>query len=291
MGGIRSIAVLFHERDRHALTAWYRVWAMAPHWRERGITVEPVWGIGRSIEADLLIPHVDLSYIPDDYWAVIQKHPNVVNRHVRDIRKTVISENLVRRGDAWTGSVIVKTNNNGRGWMEHVLLGRASPKTGPIAWLQQLASSAWIERKRLGRIRYPARYYIFDRAADVPNGVWSNPALVVERFLPEREGEKYVMHTYSFFGDREQGRTFRGDDPWVKALNSAMGEPTRPPEAIVAARHRLKLDFAKIDYVLHEGAAVLLDVNRTPGMGGPIDARRIERSAELARGLDYFQRV
>jgi len=289
MGGIRSIAVLFHERDRHALTAWYRVWAMAPHWRERGITVEPVWGIGRAIEADLLIPHVDLSYTPDEYWDVIQRHPRVVNRAVRDIRKTAVSANLVRPTDGWRGPVIVKTNNNGRGWMEHALLENGSPegRVGRIA--RRVMEQPWIERRRLGRVRMPARYHIFSRAEEVPRGVWENEALVVERFLPERSGDLYAMRTYTFFGNREQGRFFRGTDPQVKALNSAMGEPVSPPESIVAVRHRMGLDYGKIDYVVHDGEAVLLDVNRTPGMSGPIDGERVRKAAEMAKGLASFE--
>ncbi len=288
MGGIRSIAVLFHERDRHALTAWYRVWAMAPHWRERGITVEPVWGIERAIEADLLIPHVDLSYTPSAYWEVIQRHPRVVNRAVRDIRKTAVSTNLVRRGDGWRGPVIVKTNNNGRGWMEHMLLENGSPESriGRIA--RRIVEHPWIERRRLGRVRMPARYYIFESTDAVPRDVWQNEALVVERFLPERAGEQYAMRTYTFFGDRSHGRIFRGPDPWMKAWNSEMGEPATAPESIVAVRRRMGLDFGKIDYVIHEGEAVLLDVNRTPGMSGPIDAERVRKSAELANGLSSF---
>lgn len=289
MGGIRSIAVLFHERDRHALTAWYRVWAMAPHWRERGIKVEPLWGIGRTIEADLLIPHVDLSYIPDAYWETIQSHPRVANRAVRDIRKTAVSTNLVRPSDGWQGPVIVKTNNNGRGWMERVLLENGSPEARLGRITRRIVELPWIERRRLGRVRVPARYYIFKSANAVPRGVWENEALVVERFLPERAGAQYAMRTYTFFGDRSHGRIFRGPDPWMKALNSEMGESVTAPESIVAARHRLGLDFGKIDYVIHEGEAVLLDVNRTPGMSGPIDAERIRKSADLAKGLAAFE--
>lgn len=289
MGGIRSIAVLFHERDRHALTAWYRVWAMAPHWRERGITVEPVWGIERAIEADLLIPHVDLSYTPSAYWEVIQRHPRVVNRAVRDIRKTAVSTNLVRRGDGWRGPVIVKTNNNGRGWMEHKLLEAEPPRGWAVRMAQRALEQPWIERRRLGGVRIPKRYHIFATAEEVPAGVWKNEALVVERFLPERSGADYVMRTYTFFGNREHGRVFRGRDPQVKALNSAIGERADPPPRIVAARRRLGLDFGKIDYVIHEGEAVLLDVNRTPGMGGPVDAERIRKSEELSKGLEWYE--
>src|SRR4029079_19040787 len=80
--------------------------------------VDIVNGIRRDISADLLIPHIDLSCIPDDYWAFIQSHPRVVNRRIRDIRKTVYTTLRVRPGDGWDGPVIVKTINNCGGFAD-----------------------------------------------------------------------------------------------------------------------------------------------------------------------------
>jgi hypothetical protein len=290
MATIRRIAVLLHERHRDALSEWYRVWCMVPHWRAKGIEVVPVWGIERAIDADLLIPHIDLSYIPDDYWHFIQRHPHVVNRAVRDIRKRVISANLLRPGDQWDGPVIVKTDNNCRGRMEQKLLGEPPPESRLEAWFRRAARRPWAERWLLGHVRHPSRYYIFRSMRAVPREVWSNPALVVERFLPERWGRDYVIRMYSFFGDRHTGRCMRGPDPWVKTANAELADHVEPPEAVIALRHRLGLEFGRIDYVLRDGQPVVLDVNRTPGMSGPPDGDRVERSREMAEGLSYFER-
>ena len=36
------------------------------------------------------------------------------------------------------------------------------------------------------------------------------------------------------------------------------------PGEVLDVRRRLGLDYGKIDYVIHEGQVVILDVNRTP---------------------------
>jgi hypothetical protein len=284
---IRRIAILLHERHRGALSTSYRIWGMAALWREQGIVVEPVWGIARDVDADLLIPHLDLSYIPDDYWQFIQRHPNVVNRAVRDIRKRAISTNLVTPEDSWQGAVIVKTDRNYRGIVDAQLLDK--PPTLMRRALHRVIQPPLIERKILGRRTTPHRYHIFRTKHDVPRRVWTNPALVVERFLPERRGTQYVMRAWAFFGDRGQTKIFYGDDPLIKGRNSEMHVLTDPPPAaLLEARHRLGLDYAKMDYVIHDGQAVLIDVSLTQGLRVPTE--RLERSRHMAEGLSYFER-
>ncbi len=38
------------------------------------------------------------------------------------------------------------------------------------------------------------------------------------------------------------------------------------PDAIRGLRRRLGIDYGKLDYVVHDGEVVLLDVNRTPAV-------------------------
>lgn len=52
-----------------------------------------------------------------------------------------------------------------------------------------------------------------------------------------------------------------------------------PPPELVAFRRQWRLDYGKIDYVVHDGAVVILDVNRTP------TSRRNERIESMAREL------
>ncbi len=293
MSAIRRVAILLHERQRDALSWPYRVWAMGRQWERVGIRVDPVWGIERPIKADLLIAHIDLSYIPDDYWEFMQKFPGpVVNRRVRDIRKRVFSEVLVRPGDGYEGPVIVKTNLNSGGRPERKILGEGAPETLMERLLGSVRRRAWVERRRLVGARSLRRYHLFASAGDVPPAVFENPALVVERFVPEIQDGLYLLRTYTFFGDREQGRHFAAAASFIRARPASQPREDswdRVPTDIIKWRKRLGLDYAKMDFVIHEGQPILLDVNTTPGMRGEVDETRVHQSRHLSRGLKWFE--
>jgi hypothetical protein len=72
----------------------------------------------------------------------------------------------------------------------------------------------------------------------------------------------------------------------VKGVRSCALEVVPTDDRIVAERTRLGLDYGKLDYVLHAGEAVLLDVNPTPTFGRvyPPELRRAI-AAELAGGI------
>lgn len=289
MGPIRSIAVLFHERDRGAPGSNFRIWPLVANWREMGIRVEPVYGILRRVEADVLVPHVDLSYIPDDYWAFIQGYPRVVNRRVRDIRKTAVSQCRVRPGDGWGGPVIVKTVGNCGGFPD-VWFG---PRRKPSLWSRartRAGRTPWIQARTLRWARTLTRYPVFESAADVPRGVWKNRHLLVERFLPERHERGYALRMLIVLGDRTMGRLLVSADTIVKNATAALLEiDTHPPE-IHEARRRLGLDYGKMDYIIHEGRGVLLDVNTTPTLSGDAYSEEYKRNcADLAAGIRAFE--
>lgn len=289
MTQIRSVAVLFHERDRGALSSNFRIWPLVANWREAGIRVELVYGVDRPIEADLLIPHIDLSYIPDEYWNVIQRHPNAVNRAVRDIRKTRISANLLSRGDAWDGPVVVKTVGNCGGYPD-VWFG---PRRRPSLWSRARTRAGrvpWIERRSLGWARTLTKYPVFGSISDVPRAVWSNRHLVVERFFPEPCDGGFAMRMWIVFGDRSLGRILVSQDPIVKSGSARLGEVGEPPQEIKEARARLGLDYGKMDYVIHNGRGILIDVNTTPTVSGDAHSEEYKRlSADLAMGIGSFE--
>ncbi len=290
MSRIRRIAILLHERQRDALSWPYRIWAMARLWERWGIEVEPVWGVDRPIQADLLIPHIDLSYIPDEYWQFMQQFPGpVVNRRVRDIRKRAFSTLLVKPGDGYDGPVIVKTDLNNGGHAERRILGEGMP-AGFIEKMKfKLRRRAGAERSRLASARSLSRYHVFEKVTEVPRGVFDNPSLVVERFVPERCDGRYKVRLHTFFGDREQGRTYSSVDPFIKARQTAPGERATAPDEIRQWRARLGLDYAKLDYVIHEGRAQLLDINLAVGFTREIDERRVQMSFNLAQGISFFE--
>lgn len=282
----RSIAVLFHERQRDAEAVRYRIWPVIANWRERGIRVDVVHGLSNVPEADVIFPHLDCSVVPDGAWALMQSHPRVVNRRVRDIRKRTVSTNLIGPDSDWTGPVIVKTDANCAGLSDH-RFGREAGPTLAERIRRRLTMHPARERALLRFARSLSRYYIFDSPRDLPRGVFRNRHLVVERFLPERIGGTYTVRMWIVLGDRGVGRTLTGSDPFVKDNNAVLGSFGAPPPEVEEFRRRIGLDYGKIDFVMHKGRAVILDVNTTPTVSGDAHGEEYKRLCEgLSRGIE-----
>jgi hypothetical protein len=234
----------------------------------------------RSI--DLLIPQIDLTKTPRRYLRCMERFPRVLNRRVDDISKRRISRNLLRRDASWDGPVIVKTDRNYGGLPE----ARSLPRT-----LGDLASRLQGRRRAAARGDFrwvraipTDEYPIFSRLDDVPPSVWSNRHLVVERFIPERQGEHYCIRVCLVLGNVMLNRRLYSRRPVIKG-GTEHSEEVPVPEALVEFRERLGLDYGKIDYVVHDGELHVLDANRSPGVLA--DAAVTERICrKLAAGLD-----
>jgi hypothetical protein len=86
-------------------------------------------------------------------------------------------------------------------------------------------------------------------------------------------------------GDAGVGRILRGSDPYVKNVNAALEEFATPPADVEAWRRDFGLDYGKIDFVVHEGRAVIIDANTTPTVSGDARSEKYVRQCEgLARG-------
>ena len=135
-----------------------------------------------------------------------------------------------------------------------------------------------------------SRYPIFAATSAVPDEVWGNPGLVVERFMPERDEHGYCVRAWVFCGDRERCTRYRGTHPIVKSATIVAHEPAPVPEEMRAERGRLGFDFGKFDFVVRDGEAILLDANRTPS--APPPTPEIEASnARLAAGIEGLMRA
>ena len=120
----RTVAILFHDTTTPAEARDYRIWHCAQVWRRLGLDVKFAYGHAVPIQADLLIPQVDLSVLPGAYRRTVNSHHSVVNRNVADTLKTSFSRNLVSLNDDYDGPVIVKTNANFGGQPESRALQR-----------------------------------------------------------------------------------------------------------------------------------------------------------------------
>jgi len=129
---LKRILILSHE-DQPPIRRYYLIYALREVWRKWGLQVSCLHGIGDLPEADLLIPHIDLTHTPPEYVECIRSFPCVVNRSVVDISKRKISTNLLCRNEEYRGPVIVKTDNNFGGLPEYLLFQSRHPY---LAWIR-----------------------------------------------------------------------------------------------------------------------------------------------------------
>jgi hypothetical protein len=276
------VVILVHARDVGAERRPYQIWGIADVWRSWGIDVVVARGVDGATAADVIVNHIDLTVVPDDYVELMARYPLAINGRCTDISKRRVSTNLVTEGDGWTGPVIVKTDRNHGGRPERRLgWGRLALLLSPDAWWPR---GRWRTRAML----VPTNYPVFDSSAEVPAGVWRNPWLVVERFLPEQEDGLFVVRSLVLFGDRWVNRRRLSRSAIVKAGHIVRAEEVDPHPDVFDAARRLNLDRGKIDYVVRDGRAEVLDINRTNTMGAYTPARRAETCRRLAEGLRHF---
>lgn len=269
-----SIAVLAHAQDGF----WDQprlVHLLMSRWEDMGLRVHLVTDPENAVPADLALLHVSLSVVPPDYRRLAAGYPRTLNGSAVDIRKRRYSRLLVERESSYRGAVIVKSDLNAGGWREH-RVSRWWRKKGEtlLPW-------------RMRRFMRPEDYAVFARMQLVPRGVWSNPKLVVERFAPEREGQRYLCRHWLFLGSREVTRRTSSSHPVVKFRGEM--EPTSEaiPGELRAVRKELGFDYGKFDYGMVDGEVVLYDVNRTPGAA--LDAHLHAGTVEaLAPGILDF---
>jgi hypothetical protein len=273
------IVVVTHEFDIFAYRrggpdaprqSQYMLFDVLQHLEARGHDYRLTRG-PKALPGDLAILHVDLTVVPDEYLELGREYSRTLNFRATDISKRAISPIVVGPGDDWPGPVIVKSNLNCNGMGEemHNLRAREAGRSRP--------------HPALGKT---PPHLLLDRLAEVDDAVWANPSLVVEKFLPETDADGgYIFRTWVFMGSHERCTRFVGPN-WIgKASEAVRYEPMEVPANLRAERDRLGFDYGKFDFVMHEGQAVLLDANRTPGTARSVEALTKGGSANLAQGL------
>lgn len=248
----QRVAILFSEHDEPER---YVVAKLAELWRADGLRVEYLRGTRRFVPADVLMLHVDLSVLPGQVLRFARRYPRVINQHVSDIRKRTYSQLIIDRQSGYTGRVIVKTDLNFGG--------------GPESGGHPNRALRLYYRARRGYFRLltgSRGYRIYESVEQVPALVWHDPYLIVERFVPERQGGDFVVRTYHCFGQRESFFLLTSPEPIVKSGPITRVHPLAPDPRLRALRRQLKLDYGKLDYILVDGEPVVLDLNKTVGL-------------------------
>ena len=247
------------------------VLAFADIWREMGVTVS--LGPDYDAGADLCMLHHNLTRLDP---ATLPRPPDgvrVINGQALDISKRLYSRLRLEPDDDWRGSVIVKTNRNYFGLPEIHASGRIAEHRRKTLSIVE----TWKEVGLLPLKQYP----LLRTMAEVPDWVWRDPELLVERFAPEREGDLFCLRGWIFLGSKGYAYRVYSKIPMVKTVNMERYEILDGvPAELAEYRRRLKLDYGKFDYVQHGSRVYLIDANKTPSYSGDSRSERIRKVAE-----------
>ena len=274
----KKIVILTLESSPDFLNSRALLKHLALRWQQQGFELEVVQGIGREFEADIVISHINLTVVPEEYTAFLKKYPVVINGEATDISKLTISRNLLKPGDSYDGPVIVKTAANFGG----------IPELDHQEGLGQTiidCERPWRKVEFLDPHNYPR----FESIKKVPSGVWKNRKLIVEKFLSEMDEDgNYRLRTWYVFGNKELGKSEYSANPIVKANTINKTIIDNVPEELRVARKRLGIDFGRFDYAVVDGKTVIYDINTTAVIWEPTLELFGNRISELADGLSYY---
>ncbi len=269
----KRIALLFHKKNNKYHPPLFAITHLARFWAEEGHHVFFVFGTGEKyIPADLAILHIDLSVVPEEYIEYAKQYPIVLNKKVRDIRKSTFSKNLVGPDTPYSGKVIVKSDLNAAGVQESFYYNLNESGREPF-------------------FKTASDYKVFDNPGSVPPHFFANEDIVVEKFLPEMEKDLYVVRSYLFLGNKSTSIKLMSKHPIVKSGNTVAFEKIDPHPEIIELREKLNFDYGKFDYVIHNDRVILLDVNKTTGAPRNIPSTPemiVERRQRAAGIYAYF---
>ncbi len=281
----KRIALIFHEHERKRNLPDFAIWHLAEIWKKEGIQVDFLFGTKKFIPADLAILHVDLTVVPQEYIEFASRYPVAINGNLRDIRKSRVSKNRVFQNDGYEGRVIVKSELNYAGQPERKLLGTPLSR---IAF--RIACHVPFYRPANPgpepHFRSPGDYIIYDSPRSVPEGWFHRNDILVEKFVPEMQDGLYCLRSFSFLGSHSVCTVRKANHPIVYTSTTIKREMVEAHPQIVELARIMGFDFGKFDFVVHEGAPVLLDANKTPGAGR--GASYLAICPEWAKGIHTY---
>jgi hypothetical protein len=270
--------------NRRDLRPFHHAGFLTKYWEQQGHRVRVVQAYSSVDPAEIGFLHVDLTRLDHELLEWAKRYRLLVNGRPRDISKRAISANLVAQQDGYQGPVIVKTDLN-RGGKPELRRGKAWFLRQPLTSLRREVARRldW----RLARALPPNDYPVLERKELVPDWVWRDPSLVVEKFLPERQGGHYVSRIWVFLGNRGYGRrevsesaTGRGGRALERSYDPVI------PDEVRDFRARHEMDYGKIDWAYSASGPVVFDANRTPSRVTSPAGEDLDVMMELARGIE-----
>lgn len=244
--------------------SWYLLFPILMELDRRGHQVVMATGIpDRDLPADAAILHVDATVVPAECLEYAASFPVCLNSGAGDISKRAVSGALLRKGDAWEGPVIAKSNLNYFGKPENAFNWRAIQGNRPLPFPDAKVVSD---------------YRLYESFADLPPGLQDDPDLVLEKFIPEPDPDGFAIRFWVFCGDRGHCSRYVSPEWFVKGSNAVRKHPAPVPDELRERRRELGFDYGKFDFVIHDGKAVLLDANKTP-------ARPPDLSSDIQRNI------
>jgi hypothetical protein len=262
----KSIALIFHKNERKRSLPNFAIWHLAESWRKENLKVILLFGIKKYVAADIALLHVDLTEVPEEYMDFAQRYPVVLNGQIRNIRKSLFSCHRINPKDGYKGKVIVKSDLNYGGDAERRLSGIPFSRLA-FRIKRRLSFLQPFNRNSLPVFRSAGDYKIYENSGLVPENWFHQKDIFIEKFFPEIQDGVYCLRSYHFLGDKCACVLRKSTHPLVGAATTISREEVAPDPAIVELTKRMKFDFGKFDYVMHEGAPILLDTNKTPGAG------------------------
>ena len=266
----------------------YTIYALANLWRQLGLNVRVKRGASpfSTARAGVAINHVSLTLTPAPYLNYLRRFPIVLNRDFTDTSKSKYCRGLLSPEDSYDGPVIVKTDLNFGGKIEHKLQ-KQKQRSFPLRYLRLLRRPMAGASTHMDPLAYP----ILDHPSRVPNETWGNPYLIVQKFQPERDDAGlYRLRSWYVFGDRGFHVLALGKEPIVKGGNMVRREVidinTLPEMEVL--RKQMRVDYGRFDYALVDGKAVVYDINRTPTITAASETQYASQLRDLAQGIVTF---
>jgi hypothetical protein len=201
--------------------------------------------------------HVDLTELPKPLKEIDRHYPRCVNGHAITISRLLYTKARLLQGDDYVGPVIAKTALNSRGLPEFRFNMSRNGASIPVHMLKQIGIRAYIAQ-------VCPMYRVYPSISDVPDRVWTDPRLIVERFLPRCLDLPVVKHRFDFFYDVElnmrstYGSLLCEPETVISTETVAM-----VPAEVAAVRRTLNLDFGAIDYFVIKDEVFVIDANKT----------------------------